>query len=153
MIKNQKGSMTVELSLLIVILLFSTLFLIDISGYLYNRERIVKVACSAVILGGQMDSDDSQSVEKRISSYIQEETKDRLIFHPTITYKVGVTKSNVKVDIKLSQDFVLKNAALPFLQKGKFSYEVSQKGSRKNPAEMLMKGVIVEKVWKGIKDG
>ena len=124
---KQKGSFTIEASLLIPIVTFVILILMQISFFLYNRETVTVLAAQAALQGVQMEQEGKNSIQKKLENFLAKETGERLLFVDKVAWDVSVTPVSVKVSITLSQKTVIKI----------FSCEVEQKMTRQNPAFVL----------------
>lgn len=124
---KQKGSYTIEASLLIPIVTFVILILMQISFFLYNRETVTVLAAQAALQGVQMEQEGKNAIQKKLENFLAKETGERLLFVDKVAWDVSVTPVSVKVSITLSQKTVIKI----------FSCEVEQKMTRQNPAFVL----------------
>lgn len=133
--------MTIEIALIMPIILIMFVLLIYLSGYLYNRQTIEKIACIGIEKGLMMEHDSSFAIKTELDQYVRQQLMERMIFQPDTKYSIEVNKMNISIEISFTQDLPIKGF-IRFLSKDSVWHaKAKQKAVRLNPAVVMwMKG-------------
>nr|MBQ8253087.1 pilus assembly protein [Lachnospiraceae bacterium] len=124
---KQKGSFTVEAAFVVPLLFLVVWIVIHMGFFMYNREACTAIASLAVLKGSQMEQEGRRTIEKVITAYVKEETEQKLIFTDAVCWDIGISSTNIKVTIQISQ-------RIPFQT---LTYEVSEKMGRIHPVSAI----------------
>lgn len=138
--KNCRGSVTVELALLMPLIFGTLILLIYIGCYLYNRETIETIACMGLHRGLQMEHEGRAAVQKEVEDYVKGCLQERLLFAPTVTQQVQVSLTSVCVEIEMEQKFPFSGALRILSGRQSFQAKVKKKGRRMDPAAVVWMG-------------
>lgn len=139
-VRNCRGSVTVELALLMPLIFGTLMLLIYIGFYLYNRETIETIACMGLHKGLQMEHEGRAAVQKEVEDYVQSCLQERLILSPTVTQQVQVSLTSVCVVIEMEQEFPFSGALRILSGQQSFRAKVKKKGRRMDPAAVIWMG-------------
>ena len=105
---KQKGSFTVEAAFVVPMLFLVIWIVIHIGFFLYNREAATAIAALGVLEGSRLEQEGKNTIERMVSSYVQEEIEEKLIFTDEVQWDVKVSAVSIRVTIQVSQNIPFK---------------------------------------------
>ena len=145
---QNKGSMTVELALLMPLILSVFVLVIHGSIFLYNRETIEAAACLSLHRGLQMEHDGKGAVQNEVEHALDQYLSQKLLLKPSVSRRVDVTLTSVSVTVEMGHDIPVPGLPRLLQGNGAFHARICEKGMRIDPAGVLWAASVSKKTQK-----